>query len=48
MLGIESRGRKTKTAGQLVAKQHDDVNMKWKVALHLNTGNSLLVLFGLV
>lgn len=45
---LESRGRKIKTSGQLVAKQHNDVlNIKGRVALHLNRGNSLLVLFGL-
>lgn len=46
---VESRGRKIKTSGQLVAKQHDDVlYIKGKVTLRCNTGSSLLVLFGLV
>ncbi|RMC15564.1 hypothetical protein DUI87_07764 [Hirundo rustica rustica] len=34
----ESRGRKTKTSGQLVAKHRDDKDMKGKVALRLDTG----------
>ncbi|KAF4788881.1 hypothetical protein TURU_156997 [Turdus rufiventris] len=34
---LESRGGKIKTSGQLVVKQHDDVNMKGKATLHLNT-----------